>query len=62
MNPERPFPAELSSQGVMRAKPPSQRLAKLLFEGTQMVTNIQVAADSRETQRRAEEAELKQQR
>nr|XP_027311269.2 dynein regulatory complex protein 1 [Anas platyrhynchos] len=39
-----------------------QRLAKLLFEGTQMVTNIQVAADSRETQRRAEEAELKQQR
>uniref|UniRef100_A0A8B9QPK6 Dynein regulatory complex protein 1 n=1 Tax=Anas platyrhynchos TaxID=8839 RepID=A0A8B9QPK6_ANAPL len=39
-----------------------QVLAKLLFEGTQMVTNIQVAADSRETQRRAEEAELKQQR
>ncbi|XP_071663391.1 dynein regulatory complex protein 1 [Patagioenas fasciata] len=36
-----------------------QRLAKLLFEGTQMVTNIQVAADLRETQRRAEEAELK---
>ncbi|NXW94535.1 DRC1 protein, partial [Alopecoenas beccarii] len=40
----------------------SQRLAKLLFEGTQMVTNIQVAADLRETQRRAEEAELKLQR
>ncbi|NXN73109.1 DRC1 protein, partial [Himantopus himantopus] len=39
-----------------------QRLAKLLFEGTQMVTNIQVAADLRETQRRAEEAELKLQR
>ncbi|KFQ99272.1 Dynein regulatory complex protein 1, partial [Nipponia nippon] len=36
-----------------------QRLAKLLFDGTQMVTNIQVAADLRETQRRAEEAELK---
>nr|XP_021154214.1 dynein regulatory complex protein 1 [Columba livia] len=36
-----------------------QRLAKLLFEGTQMVTNIQVAADLQETQRRAEEAELK---
>ncbi|KGL72752.1 Dynein regulatory complex protein 1, partial [Tinamus guttatus] len=36
-----------------------QRLAKLLFEGTQLVTNIQVAADSREAQRRAEEAELK---
>ncbi|XP_063186832.1 dynein regulatory complex protein 1 [Chroicocephalus ridibundus] len=39
-----------------------QRLAKLLFDGTQMVTNIQVAADFRETQRRAEEAELKLQR
>ncbi|NXV94227.1 DRC1 protein, partial [Calonectris borealis] len=39
-----------------------QRLAKLLFDGTQMVTNIQVAADLRETQRRAEEAELKLQR
>uniref|UniRef100_A0A8B9QIK8 Uncharacterized protein n=1 Tax=Apteryx owenii TaxID=8824 RepID=A0A8B9QIK8_APTOW len=40
----------------------SQRLAKLLFDGTQLVTNIQVAVDSRETQRRAEEAELKLQR
>ncbi|NWW45682.1 DRC1 protein, partial [Pedionomus torquatus] len=39
-----------------------QRLAKLLFDGTQMVTNIQVAADLRETQRRAEEAKLKLQR
>ncbi|NXW08752.1 DRC1 protein, partial [Fregetta grallaria] len=39
-----------------------QRLAKLLFDGTQMVTNIQVAVDLRETQRRAEEAELKLQR
>ncbi|NXK55496.1 DRC1 protein, partial [Chauna torquata] len=39
-----------------------QRLAKLLFEGMQMVTNIQVAADSRETQRRAEQAKLKLQR
>ncbi|KFP98705.1 Dynein regulatory complex protein 1, partial [Haliaeetus albicilla] len=39
-----------------------QRLAKLLFDGTQMVTNIQVAADLREMQRRAEEAELKLQR
>ncbi|XP_068252906.1 dynein regulatory complex protein 1 [Nyctibius grandis] len=39
-----------------------QRLAKLLFDGTQLVTNIQVAADLRETQRRAEEAELKLQR
>ncbi|XP_010010000.1 PREDICTED: dynein regulatory complex protein 1, partial [Nestor notabilis] len=39
-----------------------QRLAKLQFEGTQMLTNIQVAADLRETQRRAENAELKLQR
>ncbi|XP_009281727.1 PREDICTED: dynein regulatory complex protein 1, partial [Aptenodytes forsteri] len=39
-----------------------QRLAKLLFDGAQLVTNIQVAADLRETQRRAEEAELKLQR
>ncbi|XP_009957975.1 PREDICTED: dynein regulatory complex protein 1, partial [Leptosomus discolor] len=36
-----------------------KRLAKLLFDGTRMVTNIQVAADLRETQRRAEVAELK---
>ncbi|NXJ85482.1 DRC1 protein, partial [Trogon melanurus] len=39
-----------------------QRLAKLLFEGTRMVTDIRVAADLRETRRRAEEAELKLQR
>ncbi|NXG80966.1 DRC1 protein, partial [Baryphthengus martii] len=38
------------------------KLAKLLFDGTQMVTNIQVAADLREMQRRAVEAELKLQR
>uniref|UniRef100_G1NMW4 Dynein regulatory complex protein 1 n=1 Tax=Meleagris gallopavo TaxID=9103 RepID=G1NMW4_MELGA len=36
-----------------------QKLAKLLFEGTRMVTDMQVAADLRETQRRAEQAELK---
>ncbi|TFJ95787.1 villin-like protein [Platysternon megacephalum] len=39
-----------------------QRLAKLLNDGTQLLTNIQVAADARETQRRAEEDELKRQR
>ncbi|XP_059584479.1 dynein regulatory complex protein 1 isoform X2 [Alligator mississippiensis] len=39
-----------------------QRLAKLLLDGMQLVTNIQVAADARETQRRTEEAELKRQR
>ncbi|KAM6317050.1 dynein regulatory complex protein 1 [Aegotheles albertisi] len=39
-----------------------KRLAKLLFDGTQMVTNIQVAADLREMQRRTQEAKLKLQR
>uniref|UniRef100_A0A8D0GF22 Dynein regulatory complex protein 1 n=1 Tax=Sphenodon punctatus TaxID=8508 RepID=A0A8D0GF22_SPHPU len=39
-----------------------QRLAKLLVDGAQLVTNIQVAADARETHRRAEEDELKRQR
>ncbi|XP_065586608.1 dynein regulatory complex protein 1-like [Cyrtonyx montezumae] len=39
-----------------------QKLAKLLFEGMQIVTDIQVAADLRETQRRAEQAKLKLQR
>ncbi|KAM6355124.1 dynein regulatory complex protein 1-like [Podargus strigoides] len=39
-----------------------QRLAKLLHEATQMMTSIQVAADAREMQRRAEEAELNLQR
>ncbi|NXI41127.1 DRC1 protein, partial [Galbula dea] len=39
-----------------------QKLAKLLFDGTQLVTNIQVAADMREVQRRTEEAEMKLQR
>ncbi|XP_021247208.1 dynein regulatory complex protein 1 isoform X4 [Numida meleagris] len=39
-----------------------QKLAKLLSEGTRMVTDIQVAADLREVQRRAEQAELKLQR
>ncbi|XP_069829293.1 dynein regulatory complex protein 1 isoform X2 [Dendropsophus ebraccatus] len=36
-----------------------QRLSKLVNDGTQLVTNIQVAADARETQRRAEEEELR---
>ncbi|NXS53546.1 DRC1 protein, partial [Brachypteracias leptosomus] len=39
-----------------------QHLAKLLFDGTQLVTNVQVAVDLRETQRRAEEAKLNLQR
>ncbi|KAM4772434.1 dynein regulatory complex protein 1 [Rhinophrynus dorsalis] len=39
-----------------------QRLTKLLNDGTQLVTNIQVAVDARETQRRAEEDKIKRQR
>uniref|UniRef100_A0A8C6JJH1 Dynein regulatory complex protein 1 n=1 Tax=Melopsittacus undulatus TaxID=13146 RepID=A0A8C6JJH1_MELUD len=62
----RSSPSILSSRAqvlcVSCVPPTSQRLAKLQFEGTQMVTNIQVAADLRETQRRAENAELKLQR
>ncbi|KAM8952696.1 dynein regulatory complex protein 1 [Pelodytes ibericus] len=36
-----------------------QRLAKLVSDGTQLVTNVQIAADARETQRRAGEVALK---
>lgn len=39
-----------------------QKLAKLLLCGTELVTNIQVAADIRETRRRVEEEEIKRQR
>ncbi|XP_078541546.1 dynein regulatory complex protein 1-like [Lissotriton helveticus] len=38
------------------------RLRKLVSDGVQLVTNIQVAADGREAHRRAEEEELKRQR
>uniref|UniRef100_A0A8C5MDT7 Dynein regulatory complex protein 1 n=1 Tax=Leptobrachium leishanense TaxID=445787 RepID=A0A8C5MDT7_9ANUR len=36
-----------------------QRLTKLVSDGTELVTNVQIAADARETQRRAEEEELR---
>ncbi|XP_071987938.1 dynein regulatory complex protein 1 [Engystomops pustulosus] len=39
-----------------------QRLSKLVNDGTQLVTNIQVAADAREMQRRGEEEELRKMR
>ncbi|MGH0147753.1 UNVERIFIED_CONTAM: hypothetical protein FKN15_036678 [Acipenser sinensis] len=38
------------------------RLTKLKSDGTELVTNIQVAADSRESQRRTDEAEARRQR
>ena len=39
-----------------------QRLTKLQGHGTELVTNVRVAADSREAQRRAEEEEAQRQR
>ncbi|XP_065436611.1 dynein regulatory complex protein 1-like [Chrysemys picta bellii] len=54
--------AEELSRSHQQIEESRQRLAKLLNDGTQLVTNIQVAADARETQRRAEEDELKRQR
>ncbi|KAM9156725.1 dynein regulatory complex protein 1 [Pangshura tecta] len=54
--------AEELSRSHKQIEESRQRLAKLLNDGTQLVTNIQVAADARETQRRAEEDELKRQR
>ncbi|XP_065443485.1 dynein regulatory complex protein 1-like [Chrysemys picta bellii] len=54
--------AEELSRSHQQIEESRQRLAKLLNDGTQLVTNIQVAADARETQRRAEEDELQRQR
>uniref|UniRef100_A0A8C4W693 Dynein regulatory complex protein 1 n=1 Tax=Gopherus evgoodei TaxID=1825980 RepID=A0A8C4W693_9SAUR len=54
--------AEELSRSHKQIEESRQRLAKLLNDGTQLVTNIQVAADARETLRRAEEDELKRQR
>ncbi|XP_038252614.1 dynein regulatory complex protein 1 isoform X2 [Dermochelys coriacea] len=54
--------AEELSRSHKQIEESRQRLAKLLNDGTQLVTNIQVAADARETWRRAEEDELKRQR
>ncbi|XP_035692027.1 dynein regulatory complex protein 1-like [Branchiostoma floridae] len=39
-----------------------QRLTKLKTDGTELVTNVEVAGDSRESQRRLEEEELRRQR
>ncbi|XP_061482495.1 dynein regulatory complex protein 1 [Rhineura floridana] len=53
---------EEQSRSHKQTEESRQRLAKLLIDGTQLVTNIQVAADSRETHRRSEEEELNRQR
>uniref|UniRef100_A0A8C5SHU1 Dynein regulatory complex protein 1 n=1 Tax=Laticauda laticaudata TaxID=8630 RepID=A0A8C5SHU1_LATLA len=56
------FVEEEQSRSHKQIEDSRQRLAKLLLDGTQLVTNIQVAADSRETHRRSEEEELTRQR
>ncbi|XP_060106564.1 dynein regulatory complex protein 1 [Heteronotia binoei] len=53
---------EEKSRSYKQIEESRQRLAKLLLDGTQLVTNIQVAADAREAQRRSEEEELSRQR
>ncbi|XP_048373202.1 dynein regulatory complex protein 1 [Sphaerodactylus townsendi] len=53
---------EEKSRSYKQTEESRQRLAKLLIDGTQLVTNIQVAADARETHRRSEEEELNRQR
>uniref|UniRef100_A0A670ZH06 Uncharacterized protein n=1 Tax=Pseudonaja textilis TaxID=8673 RepID=A0A670ZH06_PSETE len=56
------FVEEEQSRSHKQIEDSRQRLAKLLLDGTQLVTNIQVAADSREAHRRSEEEELTRQR
>ncbi|XP_015673230.1 dynein regulatory complex protein 1 [Protobothrops mucrosquamatus] len=56
------FVEEEQSRSHKQTEDSRQRLAKLLLDGTQLVTNIQVAADSREAHRRSEEEELIRQR
>ncbi|XP_032071985.1 dynein regulatory complex protein 1 [Thamnophis elegans] len=56
------FVEEEQSRSYKQIEDSRQRLAKLLLDGTQLVTNIQVAADAREAHRRSEEEELTRQR
>ncbi|ETE73673.1 Coiled-coil domain-containing protein, partial [Ophiophagus hannah] len=56
------FVEEEQSKSHKQIEDSRQRLAKLLLDGTQLVSNIQVAADSREAHRRSEEEELTRQR
>ncbi|XP_042321287.1 dynein regulatory complex protein 1 [Sceloporus undulatus] len=53
---------EEQSRSRKQTEESRQRLAKLLLDGTELVTNIQVAADAREAHRRSEEEELTRQR
>uniref|UniRef100_A0A8D0C3A6 Dynein regulatory complex protein 1 n=1 Tax=Salvator merianae TaxID=96440 RepID=A0A8D0C3A6_SALMN len=53
---------EEQSRSRQQIEDSRQRLSKLLLDGSQLVSNIQTAADARETHRRAEEEELSRQR
>ncbi|XP_066864042.1 dynein regulatory complex protein 1 [Kogia breviceps] len=54
--------AEDQSKSYKQKEESRQKLAKLLLCGTELVTNIQVAADIREVHRRVEEEEIKHHR
>ncbi|XP_051832291.1 dynein regulatory complex protein 1 isoform X2 [Antechinus flavipes] len=53
---------EDQSKSFKQKEDSRQRLAKLLLCGTELVTNVQVAADTREIHRRVDEDEAKRQR
>ncbi|XP_006835358.1 PREDICTED: dynein regulatory complex protein 1 [Chrysochloris asiatica] len=53
---------EDQSKSYKQKEESRQKLAKLLLCGTELLTNIQVATDIREIQRRVEEEEVKRQR
>ncbi|XP_031807273.1 dynein regulatory complex protein 1 isoform X2 [Sarcophilus harrisii] len=53
---------EDQSKSFKQKEDSRQRLAKLLLSGTELVTNVQVAADTREIHRRVDEDEAKRQR
>ena len=53
---------EVASKSKLQIEDSRKRLAKLVADGTELVTNIQVAGDAREGQRRNEEEETRRQR
>lgn len=53
---------EVASKSKLQIEDSRKRLAKLVADGTELVSNIQVAGDAREGQRRGEEEETRRQR
>ena len=53
---------EVASKSKLQIEDSRKRLAKLVADGTELVTNIRVAGDAREGQRRNEEEETRRQR